>query len=238
MQRKIEFSVGEYYHVYNRGVEKRDIFMTNADRMRFQKLLYLANGEKPYVFRLVQGQPLYSLDRGDPRVAIGSYVLMPNHFHILVRETKEGGLSTFMEKLGTGYTMYFNKVNKRVGPLFQSRFKARHVDRDEYLKYLFAYIHLNPVKMIDPDWKQNGITDKEAAKSFLKDYQFSSYADLTGEIRPERAILTPEEFPGYFDTPQHFDAFIEDWLAFKDEEELEREVEEKKKEYVQEALIG
>ncbi len=238
MYRNISFAEGEYYHVYNRGVEKRDIFITQRDRVRFQRMLYLANGSSPVVYRLVQSRALNDIHVGERKVAIGAYVLMPNHFHLLVRETKEGGLTDFMQKLSTAYSKYFNKVNNRVGPLFQSRFKARHVDRDEYLKYLFAYIHLNPVKLIDPEWKQNGIADKGAAKSFLKDYQFSSYADLTGEIRPERAILTPDEFPGYFDTPQHFDAFIEDWLAFKDEEELEREVEEQKKEYVREALIG
>lgn len=237
MNRNIIFSEGEYYHVYNRGVEKRDIFLLDADRKRFQTLLYLANGSKPVVWRLIQGSTLYDTKKGEPLVVVGAYCLMSNHFHLLVKEVHEGGLVKFMQKLTTGYTMYFNKVNKRVGPLFQGRFKARHVDRDEYLKYLFAYIHLNPVKLIDPEWKQNGISDKEAAKSYLKDYQFSSYADLTGEIRPERAILTPEAFPSYFDTPQHFDTFIEDWLAFKDEEELEREVEEQKKEYVQEMLV-
>jgi putative transposase len=226
MERKITFSVGEYYHVYNRGIEKRDIFQTETDRRRFQKLLYLANGEKPYVFRSVQNQPLDEIDVGEKQVAIGAYTLMPNHFHILIRETREGGLSTFMEKLATGYSKYFNMVNKRVGPLFQSRFKAQHVDRDEYLKYLFAYIHLNPVKLIEPDWKEQGIQDLEKVREYLKDYRFSSYADLSGDTREERSILTPAEFPGYFDTPMDFESFVKDWLEFREEAEAEETVPE------------
>ncbi len=231
MERKLQFSIGEYYHIYNRGVDKRDVFLTEADRKRFQKLLYLANGEKPYVFRLVQGQPLDKIDLGEKRVAIGAYCLMPNHFHLLVREVKEGGITAFMEKLGTGYTMYFNKVGKRTGHLFQGRFKAEHVDRDEYLKYLFAYIHLNPVKLIEPDWKEQGIQHPEKVRGYLEQYRFSSYEDLLGKAREEQAILSLKEFPEYFEKTSDFESFMKDWLEFKDEEELfadERRAEERK----------
>ena len=206
--------------MYNRGVEKRDIFLTLSDKVRFQRLLYLANGEKPCVFRLVQGLPLDKIDVGEKRVAIGAYVLMPNHFHILVRVIKEGGLTSFMEKLGTAYTMYFNKVGKRTGHLFQGRFKAEHVDRDEYLKYLFAYIHLNPVKLIEPDWKEEGIQNPAKAREYLENYHFSSYEDLLGKVRDENSILNLREFPEYFEKTNDFESFIKDWLEFKDEEEI------------------
>ncbi len=215
MQRKIEFSVGEYYHVYNRGVEKREVFLTHDDRERFLKLLYLANGEKPYVFRLVQGQPLDKINLGNRRVAIGAYTLMPNHFHILVKEVVDGGLSMFMEKLTTGYSMYFNKKNKRVGALFQGRFKAEHVDRDEYLKYLYAYIHLNPVKLIEPEWKEQGIRDIIKAKKYLKEYRYSSYEDYVIGKREASAILSPKEFPDYFEEQRDFAQFIEEWLQYE-----------------------
>src|SRR3989344_539186 len=100
MERKIEIEVGEYYHIYNRGVEKRNIFLDKSDV-------------------------------GEKKVAIIAYVLMPNHFHLLVKEITAGGTSDFMEKLLTGYAMYFNKKYERVGPLFQGTFKAEHADRDE-----------------------------------------------------------------------------------------------------------
>src|SRR5665213_2524311 len=130
MERKIVFALGEYYHIYNRGVEKRKVFFDDIDRNRFVRLLFLANSNKSFVYRLVQGRPLNEIDVGEKSVAIGAYTLMPNHFHILVKETKEGGISNFMEKLQTGYSMYFNKKNERVGPLFQGRFKAQHVVHD------------------------------------------------------------------------------------------------------------
>jgi putative transposase len=148
---------------------------------------------------------------------------MPNHFHILVKEIKEGGVTKFMGKLTTGYSMYFNKTHKRVGPLFQGRFKAEHVDRDEYLKYLYAYIHLNPVKLIDPKWKENGIADKAGAKAYLDGYRYSSYPDYAGVSREEKAILSPREFPEYFEKPHDMEEFISDWLSYGDEDDNEDE---------------
>jgi putative transposase len=217
MERKINFAVGEFYHIYNRGVEKRDIFLDDRDRKRFLRLLYVANSFKAFVFRDIANISYDDIKRGNPRVAIGAYCLMPNHFHLLVRETIEGGISTFMEKLGTGYSMYFNKRHTRVGPLFQGRFKAQHVDRDEYLKYLFSYIHLNPVKLLEPSWKESGIVDRNAAKRYLEDYLYSSYSDYEGTFREEKAILSREEFPDYFSLPHDFDSHVDDWLEFNEE---------------------
>lgn len=219
MQRRITFAPGEYYHVYNRGVEKRNIFLIDSDRVRFQRMLYLTNGTKPVVYKLIQGRTLDSIDRGEQILSIGAYCLMSNHFHLLVRENDEGGVSQFLRKLTTGYSMYFNKVNDRVGPLFQSRFKAEHVDRDEYLKYLYTYIHLNPVKLIDAEWKEHGISDPAAAKAFLEKYRWSSYPDYLGHTREESAILDTAAFPEYFTEPGDFEAEINEWLAFKQENE-------------------
>ena len=217
MIRKEVFAEGEYYHVYNRGVEKRIIFLDNADRTRFQRMLYIANGANPIVYKIIQARALDSIDRGEQLASIGAYVLMPNHFHLLVKETRENGIHDFLQKLCTGYSMYFNKRHKRVGPLFQGRFKAEHVDRDEYLKYLYAYIHLNPVKLIDPDWKEKGISNLSKAKKYLGEYQYSSYLDHSGVVREGKIILSPKEFPDYFEKTYEFDDFIKDWLKYKDE---------------------
>ncbi|MDO8520863.1 MAG: transposase [bacterium] len=220
MFRKIIFSIGEYYHVYNRGVDKRNIFLTNNDRERFLRLLYLSNGKNPYVFRLVEGLPLHDIDVGEKIVAIGAYVLMPNHFHILVKEITEGGLSIFMEKFTTGYSMYFNKKNKRVGTLFQGRFKAEHVDRDEYLKYLFAYIHLNPVKLLEPKWKEEGIRESKKAQQYLRNFRYSSYQDYVGIDREEQLILSTKDFPEYFEKTADFKEYLMDWLEFSADERI------------------
>jgi len=221
MERKFNFSVDEYYHVYSRGVEKRPIFLERSDKERFVRSLFLNNSEKVFHFRETNGLLLKNLDRGQPHTAIGAYCLMPNHFHLLVRETVEGGISKFMSKLLTSHSMFFNTKYKRKGALFDGAFKARHVDSDNYLKYLFAYIHLNPVKLIESEWKKKGIQDKKIVADYLDNYKYSSYEDLTGgdSGREERLILSPESFPGYFDAPRDFNSFINDWLEYGDEEE-------------------
>jgi putative transposase len=161
---------------------------------------------------------------GERLVAIGAYCLMPNHFHILLKEITEGGISKFMEKLTTAYSKYFNKKHNHSGVLFQGRFKAEHVDNDEYLKYLFAYIHLNPVKLIEPRWRDNGIQNSKVAKSYLSDYKHSSYSDYakegTGVNREELTILSPEEFPEYFAEAHDFQDFVNDWLEFRAEAQI------------------
>lgn len=214
MERKIDIAVGENYHVYNRGVEKRQIFMTTHDHERFLRLLYIANGDKSFKYDRLRDRPLAEIDRGAPLVAIGAYALMPNHFHLLVCEIREGGTSRFMERLTTAYAMYFNKVYDRVGGLFQGTYKAQYIDSDEYLRYLFAYIHLNPVKLFEPKWRECGLADVAGARFFLSTYRYSSYMEHVGHDREEKLILTQEAFPNYFTEPSSFDRYVEDWLSF------------------------
>ena len=218
MERKFNFSVGEFYHIYNRGNNKSDIFLTGHDRQRFQKLLYACNSTEPVVFKTIQGLPLDKIVRGKPLVSIGAYCLMSNHFHLLVREVSEGGISAFLSKVLTAYSMYFNKKNERTGKLFEGPFRATHVGNDEYLKYLFSYIHLNPVKLINPKWKEERIVDRVGAMRYLKGYHFSSYVDYVGISRPEQAILSRSDFPEYFNEFKEFERFIAEWLSFNEEE--------------------
>ncbi len=214
MERKFRFSKGEFYHLYNRGINKMTIFLDDVDKKRFIKLLFACNSKKPVVFKSIQGSPLEKIERGETIVDIGAYCLMPNHFHLLIREKIENGITMFMEKLFTAYSMYFNKKNERTGRLFEGIFKATHINYDEYLKYLFAYIHLNPVKLIDQKWKENSVADRETAEKFLKEYKYSSYFDYTGEKREELLILSKESFPEYFANFEEFDDFINEWLNF------------------------
>ncbi|HEC30766.1 MAG TPA: hypothetical protein ENI66_02000 [Candidatus Yonathbacteria bacterium] len=221
MQRKITFTSGEYYHVYNRGTDKRVIFLDNADYKRFIALLYLANSQNALHMQSIKqnhrGKALMKRERGDSLVDIGAYCLMPNHFHILLYEKTPGGISAFMQKLLTAYSMYFNKRYERTGSLFEGKFKAQHVDNDEYLKYLFAYIHLNPIKIIDPKWKENGISNKEEAIKYLEKYQFSSYVDYTQNTeRDEKSILNTAPFPDYFKESGSFETFVQEWLTFEE----------------------
>ncbi|MCH8889373.1 transposase [Patescibacteria group bacterium] len=219
MQRKIKFAPGEFYHLYNRGTDKRIIFKSKKDHARFMVLLYLCNtndqvrlGEE---FRKgLTLNDMFDVKRENTLIDIGAYVLMPNHFHILVHEKEENGISSFMKKLCTAYSMYFNTKYDRSGGLFEGRFKATHADYDNYLKYLFSYIHLNPVKHIDSEWKENGIRNRKKAKNFLNTYQYSSYLDYKGVKRNERQIINREPFPDYFSDRNSFDNYIDDWLGY------------------------
>lgn len=221
MRRKFAFSVDEFYHIYNRGTDKRVIFTDIYDHNRFALLLHLCNSATQVDIsnKLREGQSfaeLINIDVSDRLVDIGAYCLMPNHFHLIVREKQAGGISRFMKKLLTAYSMYFNKKHKRTGSLFEGPFKARHADTDEYLKYLFAYIHLNPVKMIDPEWKEDGVVDRAKAKEFLAEYGFSSYLDyISDRKREEGLILNKQAFPEYFLASKDFEEFIKEWLNYQ-----------------------
>lgn len=218
-ERLVRLAPDEYYHIYNRGNSKQVIFKNNSDYLRFTQLLYLSNGTKSFKVRDFRSQDPYEVDMGDKLIAIGAYCLMPNHFHILARPLVEGGMTTFMKKLGTGYSGYFNKKYNRTGILFEGRYKSQHADSDEYLKYLFSYIHLNPVKLIQSDWKEQGIKDKAGAIEFLKKYHWSSYSDLiyTGPScvkRKQAVILGPSHFPEYFTPNNTLDEELSEWLEY------------------------
>ncbi len=230
MSRNYVFASGEYYHIYAHGVEDVLVYRDHEDYKRFMECLYLLNTKKPVNIDgikkllkrgLTSHQTIYEINEGDEKlVDIGAWCLMPNHFHILVRikesDIEGKGLSKFMQKLMTSYTMYFNKKNERIGALFGSSFKAQHVTEDNYLKYLFSYIHLNPVKLIQADWKEKGIKDIKKATVFLENYKYSSYQDYLESVRPENAILNRGVFPDYFNSSiKQMKEEMEGWLSIE-----------------------
>lgn len=218
MSRPITFTPGEYYHLYNRGTDKRKIFLDRQDYERFVSLLFLCNSGIPLHRSDHQGatlEKIFNIERETTLVNIGAYCLMPNHFHLVVHEQTEGGISIFMQKLSTAYTMYFNKRHKRSGSLFEGKFHAQHIARDEHLKYLYAYVHLNPIGIIENEWKEHQIKNKKKAKEFLESYRYSSYPDYHhAEIeRPEMMILNKLAFPAYFEKATDFDDYLKDWMT-------------------------
>ncbi len=221
MGRQITFAPGEFYHLYNRGVDKRKIFSTIADYERFLALLYICNGSNPVNLN-EQGRSLFSIlknsaERGEPLMNICGYVLMPNHFHILAHESIEGGISKYMQKLGNAYIGYFNKRNRRSGTLFEGTFKARHASRDPYFSYILSYIHLNPVKLIEPKWKETGIANKSKAKNFLEGYKYSSYPDYAGQNRMEACIVNKSALPSHCTSAADFKEEVNLWLNYNAE---------------------
>jgi len=221
--RKVNFAQGEYYHIYNRGNSKQRIFHDDQDHRRFVDLLYISNSSSKFnLYDLNRNHNfnIYDYETDNPLVAIGAYCLMPNHFHILITEIEDSGISKFMQKLATAYSMYYNKKYKRTGGLFEGKFKSEHADSDTYLKYLFSYIHLNIVKLIQKDWKERGIRDKEKTLNHLKLYKYSSYLDYLEINRPQGKILNVKLFPKYFSTRKIFTEEIFEWLTFKDLDQI------------------
>jgi len=141
------FEVGEFYHVYNHGVEDRNIFGDEKDVERFVKCLEIFNTVEPigglYVESLLDEQNPRGPTSSEKLVNLVSYCLNPNHYHLLLEEVSVGGISEFMKRIGVGYTLYFNVKNKRKGALFRGRFRSTWIGTDEYLLYLSAYINLN-----------------------------------------------------------------------------------------------
>ena len=215
-QRKYSFVPGEFYHIYNRGTDKRPIFKDVSDYRRFQTLLHLANTSKSIslkdIFR--SNKNPYVVENENRTVAIGAYCLMPNHFHILITPLSDNGMSTFMQKLSTAYSMYFNKKYQRSGSLFEGKFKSQLIEDDRYLKYLFSYIHLNPVKLIQKDWKEIGLKDRETAEAFLTSYEHSSYQEACGRTRDQSVIIDSKLFPAYFESLDASEREVQDWLTF------------------------
>lgn len=202
--RKQSFVTGEFYHLYNRGTEKRIIFLDKKDYEHFLLLMYICNTKKSIEIRKI-GE---NFDRGETIVDIGVYCLMPNHFHILVHEKIEGGISKYMLKIMTSYSMYFNKKYERTGKLYEGVFKSIHANTDRYLKYLYSYVHLNPAKLIDKNWKGNRRYNKKIFK-YIFNYQYSSLKEYLNE---KFKIINPVVFPVYFEKPIDHKNELWEWL--------------------------
>lgn len=151
--RAVRFCTDSIYHVFNRGVERRNIFLSVRDRERFVQLLeYYRFATVPksfshYLSLLVEERNIYheKLQVLPHNIDVLAYCLMPNHFHLLVRQREERGVVESMSNIANGYAKYFNTKQKRVGPLFQGPFKAVRIESDEQLIHVSRYIHINPV---------------------------------------------------------------------------------------------
>lgn len=186
----------EWYHCYTRGIDGRVTFSDPRDYDRFREALYIANSVKNISRSNIQHREykdIFKVKRGDKLVTVGAYCIMPNHFHLLLKEDVEGGIVKFMQKIGTGYAMYFNTKYKRIGSLFVGPFRSRHIDGDQYLRRIVPYIHLNPVELFEPRWKDGVVSNMRALEQKLAEYPYSSFPDYMGSVRIEKRILNDYE---------------------------------------------
>ncbi|TSC94757.1 MAG: hypothetical protein CEN87_291 [Parcubacteria group bacterium Licking1014_1] len=219
--RNIQFAKDEFYHIVKRGVEERKIFLDDEDRLRFINSLLVFNDDSPAPWNVrafwEQRDPA-SLTNYKPKnslVEIHAFTLMDNHFHLLLKQIKEKGVSIFMNKLG-GYSYYFNKKYRRVGPLFQGRFKAILIKTDEQLENTFIYVSTNPIGIIETNWKEIGIKNPQKASKFLEEYKWSSYLDYLSK-RNFPSVINMNFFLGLFGGAEGCKAKIDSWINYKAE---------------------
>lgn len=192
--RRDEFAIGEWYHCYSRGVDKRTVFESASDFDRFQETLFISNDTEPSKrsnFQHLDHAQIFALERGEPLVSIGAYSQMPNHFHILMQEIIEGGISRFMHKVGTSYTMYFNIKNKRTGNLFTKPFRSKRITDDRYFRRVAQYIHLNAAERFDRSFKKGMSLDHDVLENRIRKYRYASYQEYCDVDRTENVILDP-----------------------------------------------
>lgn len=178
----------EIYHVILRGVGDTQIFKDEHDYYRGVFSIYEFNTTNPIEIRIqrekrqiVKKHGRQTSDLRDHLVDVLAFCFMPNHIHLLLKQLKDNGITQFMRKVGTGYANYFNKKYTRKGHLFQNRFQAVRILNEDQLKIVFAYIHSNPISLIELNWKENGIKNLNKVIKFLKNYKWSSYLDYIGE---------------------------------------------------------
>ncbi len=157
------------------------------------QLLYLCNSPEPVRrdnLRQRFTDEIVAIPRKAAIVSIGAYCLMPNHYHLLLKEITDGGISRFMQKLGTAYTMYFNKKYERTGNLLTKPFRARHVGDDRYFQRVVDYIHCNAAELTEEGWKRGEVANMARLEKRLLTYRYSSFADYGKQKRNIAAILS------------------------------------------------
>lgn len=206
----------ELFHVLNRGVEKRDIFMDNSDHARFVHDMYEFNDTAPAGNAYRRFSPdmmeIVSPSCRSPIVDIHGWCLMRNHYHLLLSEKVEGGISQFMRKLNVGYAMYFNERYVRAGTLFQGRTKKIHINSDAHFLHILHYIHLNPLDFLKGagGWREQKISSMKDALRHLENYRWSSYLDYCGK-KNFPSVITKELFNDVFrNYPRTIASYLED----------------------------
>ena len=196
-----QFYPNSFYHIYNRGVEKRDIFLDDQDYSIFIYYLFIYLSPPNTICLKYPYLPIRLRQRNlHNEIKLLCYCLMPNHFHLLFQQTTEDGVSKIMKQISNAYTQYFNQKYKRVGGLFQGVFKSVLIENDEQLLYLSHYIHLNPIKA-------NLIQD-------LENYKWSSYHSYT----KDNSTLCDKSFIlNQLESVENYKKSIQDQINFHEE---------------------
>ena len=217
--RNIKIAPDEHYHLFNRGMSKQNIFLDKNDYIRFLFLILyfqspvIISHPKRYIKGFVQHSVFDISEEEKQKIIKGRYVelvsfcLMPNHFHLIIREVKEGGISQYMQRVLNSYTKYFNARYEKSGHLFQGPYKAVHIKDDNHILYLSTYVHKNPTEL--KEWKK-----KE------RFYTWSSYQDYIGKNRWGDLLMPGIVIEQFKKVTDYYD-FVQTSVAKTIQEELE-----------------
>lgn len=214
----------DLYHALNRGTDKRQVVMDERDRFRFVWSLYEMNDSQPVentsrdrLFDL-GGRTESTLKNRDRLVDVHAWCLMGNHYHLLLSDKVEGGVSKFLMKLNVGYTKYFNVKYKRSGVLFQGKTKRVLINTDRQYLYILPYIHLNPLDFLkgSENWRRQCPAEPNKALDFVTKYRWSSFRNYAGE--PEFAEIL-EGSSLYQDKAMHVSALLDYLKSVPDTED-------------------
>jgi len=222
MIRKEKFVPGEYYHIYSRTVLNMPEFKNigNANKLTQTFLLgnstnsaqafeYLRNNkDNPDVLEKI----IEIAKEGEQLVDILCYVVMYDHYHLLLKELRNNGITDFIRRCNTSIAKYINIKNNRIGPLFESNFKSKHVNSNEYLLHLSTYIHLNPLDfLIGKEWRYHEIKDWQISKNRLLNYPWSSLKFFLNENFENRILSGTEIILDQFNNRKEYEGFLQEW---------------------------
>ena len=225
MERKEKFTPGEYYHIYSRVILNLQEFKDFNNAKRLAQALLLANSTKSgQAFDYLRNnknsasamKKAVEISRqGEKLVDIICYVIMPDHYHFLLRELKDRGISDFIRRCNTAIAKYVNIKNKRSGHLFEGNFKAKHIDSNEYLLHLSVYIHLNPLDFLENrGWRNHKLKNWKSNKEKLLNYKWSSLKHFLDDNFNDPIISGVEIILDQFKNRKEYELFLKDWSLY------------------------
>lgn len=218
--RKTPFVPGEYYHIYNRTIFNIPEFRDNRHADRLTQAFLIANStESTKAFQFLRNHKDATIEEavkisksGEKLVDILCYSIMPDHYHLLVKELKDNGVSNFIRKCNISIAKYVNIKNDRRGSLFESRFNSKHINTNEYLLQLSLYIHLNPLDILSgKNWRTHELKNWQTEKEKLLKYPWSSARAFLDYDYKDQIISGAEIILNQFKDRKDYEVFLQEW---------------------------
>lgn len=220
MFRKEKFIPGEYYHIYNRTLFNHPEFTDYKNSERLKQAFLLANStHSSRAFQFLRDNKNATIEgaleiamHGEKLVDVLCYTIMPDHYHLLLKERQEKGISNFIHKCNISVAKYINIKNNRSGPLFGSLFRSKHIVTNDYLLHLSLYIHLNPLDfLIGKQWREHRIRNWDQIKNKLINYPYSSLKKFLDVNHEDKIISGKEIITDQFKNTNEYELFLRDW---------------------------